>query len=58
MIGGFYKISETIESVVLSTKEYNELLEKLEEYDRINKEHGILIEQLKSQMENSVGRSE
>lgn len=34
MIGGFYKVSETIESVVLSTKEYNELLEKLEEYDK------------------------
>lgn len=34
MIGGFFKVSDTIETVVLSTKEYNELLDKVNQYNK------------------------
>ena len=34
MFGNFFKVAETIETVVLSTKEYNELIERLDQAEK------------------------
>lgn len=53
MFGQFFKVGEVIETVVLSAKEYNELLEKIEGYDKELNELKQRISEIDGQRERS-----